>query len=42
MEQKGGVSKEMVAVTNGKCNQAQDKDILEGHRPGERNWNNVF
>lgn len=37
-----GVTSEMVQVTNPKCNQAQDKDILDGHRPGERNWNNVF
>ncbi|TNV77192.1 hypothetical protein FGO68_gene7854 [Halteria grandinella] len=42
MEKKGGVSKEMIQVTNQKCNQAQDKDILEGHRKGERNWNNVY
>ena len=32
----------MVAVTNEKCNQALDKDIIEGHRPGERNWKNVY
>ena len=37
-----GVSTEMVKVTNEKCNQAQDKDILDGHRPGERNWHNVY
>ncbi len=42
MERKGGLTKEMVNVTNTKCNQAQDKDILEGHRKGERNWNNVY
>ena len=42
MERKGGVSSEMVAVTNEKCNQALDKDIVEGHRPGERNWKNVY
>ena len=32
----------MIKVTNEKCNQALDKDIVEGHRPGERNWNNVY
>ncbi len=37
-----GVTSEMVKVTNGKCNQAQDKDIVEGHRKGERNWKNVY
>jgi hypothetical protein len=37
-----GVTSEMVAVTNEKCNSAPDKDIVEGHRPGERNWNNVY
>jgi arginase family enzyme len=42
MQEKGGVSSEMVEVTNEKCNQAKDKDIVEGHRPGERNWNNVY
>lgn len=42
MEKKGGVSSEMIAVTNPKCNAAQDKDIVEGHRPGELNWANVY
>jgi arginase family enzyme len=42
IEKKEGLTKEMVPVTNPKCNQAQDKDILEGHRKGERNWNNVY
>ena len=42
MEQKGGVSSEMIDVTNPKCNAAQDKDIVEGHKPGELNWNNVY
>ena len=42
MERKGGVSSEMVQVTNPKCNAAQDKDVLDGHRPGERNWTNVY
>ena len=32
----------MVKVTNGKCNQAQDQDILDGHRFGERNWHNTY
>lgn len=36
------VSTEMVKVTNPKCNQALDKDIIDGHRPGERNWTNVY
>ena len=42
MEKKGGVSKEMVNVSNPKCNQALDKDIVDGHRRGERNWTNVY
>jgi len=32
----------MVNVTNPKCNQALDKDIVDGHRKGERNWHNVY
>ena len=32
----------MVDVTNPKCNRAQDWDILEGHRKGQKNWHNVF
>ena len=42
MEKKGGLTTEMVNVTNTKCNQALEKDIVDGHKPGERNWNNVF
>ena len=37
-----GVTSEMVQVTNEKCNQAKDKDIVQGQRPGERNWKNVY
>lgn len=42
MVKKGGLTTEMVKVTNPKCNQDLDKDIVDGHKPGERNWNNVF
>ncbi len=31
----------MVAVSNPKPNTANDKDIIEGHSPGRKNWNNV-
>ncbi|CDW81120.1 arginase [Stylonychia lemnae] len=42
LQNRNGVSTEMVNVTNRKCNQAQDKDIIDGHRKGERNWHNVY
>ena len=32
----------MVKVTNPKCNAALDKDIVDGHKPGELNWTNVY
>lgn len=37
-----GVSVEMVAVSNPKCNTSSDKDIVQGHQPGRKNWNNVI
>lgn len=37
-----GVSVEMVAVSNPKCNTSNDKDIVQGHKPGSKNWDNVF
>lgn len=42
MEETGELSVEMVAVTNPKCNASNDKDIVDGHKPGRKNWNNVF
>ncbi len=42
MEKKGGVSSEMIDVTNPSSNASKDKDVIEGHRPGELNWNNVY
>ena len=32
----------MVKVTNPRHNQADDADIIAGHRQGERNWHNVY
>lgn len=32
----------MVAVSNPKPNSANDKDIIEGHQAGRKNWNNVL
>ena len=31
----------MVAVSNPKSNTSNDKDIIEGHSQGRKNWNNV-
>jgi hypothetical protein len=32
----------MVAVSNPKPNTANDKDIIQGHQPGRKNWTNVL
>jgi arginase family enzyme len=42
LEENSGVSVEMVAVSNPKPNTANDKDIIEGHTPGRKNWSNVY
>ena len=42
LEVNKGVSVEMVAVSNPKCNTANDKDIVQGHRTGTKNWDNVI
>ena len=42
LEINSGVSVEMVAVSNPKCNTSSDKDIVQGHQPGRKNWNNVI
>lgn len=42
MEANEGVSLEMVAVTNPNCNTSTDKDIVEGHQQGRKNWDNVL
>ena len=42
LEENAGVSVEMVAVSNPKPNSANDKDIIQGHHPGRKNWNNVL
>ena len=42
LEDNAGVSVEMVAVSNPKPNSANDKDIVEGHKAGRKNWNNVL
>lgn len=41
LEEKEGITVEMVAVSNPKCNTSHDKDIIQGHKPGKKNWNNV-
>jgi arginase len=42
LEVNKGVSVEMVAVSNPKCNTSNDKDIVQGHKPGSKNWDNVI
>jgi arginase len=32
----------MVAVSNPKCNTSSDKDIIQGHKPGRKNFDNVL
>ena len=41
LEENSCLSVEMVAVSNPKCNTASDNDVIQGHKPGRKNYNNV-